>query len=586
MPPPTTRVPSDRGVPLMAPAVLRRAGAVIGVAALVLTTIGWLAYRQDLQHRRTLLLSEASAAVALEREFLERELRAVQSDLLFLSQQPLLQRFFDDEDGARSALEREYAGFAQSKPLYDQIRLLDLSGQEVVRINHLGDREGVEIVERHRLVSKASRYYVREAATLQPGEIFVSPLDLNVELGEIERPLTPVIRFVTPVVDRGANRRGLLVLNYAGTRLLGKLRELAAGVPGDMLLLNTQGEYLQAPEPYREWGWLLGHSASFRDDYPAVWETIRTADRPQVQLGSDLFTAQRVVLGDGVTSGSGAVLLVSRIGMGEVASLRPGAGVVLPIAGVFAAIVGLAFYWTRVTVGRRSQERRIAESEARLRILSKRLLAAQEEERRSLSRMLHDELGQEVTAIALDLKAARRHGGEAIQPALGRAIDETGKVLSSIHEVAGRIRSSVLDDLGLRDAIESYVSDYEEVTGVAVDLCLDFPVAPVPATVGENLYRILQEALRNVSTHAATDTVRVTVDSGSGQIELTVEDHGCGFDPGALPDSRRLGLLGMRERVELLGGEFDLEAATGHGTRIRIRLPLDTKATESGVTRP
>tara|TARA_B100000315_G_scaffold239345_1_gene258033 strand:- start:2350 stop:3510 length:1161 start_codon:yes stop_codon:yes gene_type:complete len=339
----------------MAPAVLRRAGAVIGVAALVLTTIGWLAYRQDLQHRRTLLLSEASAAVALEREFLERELRAVQSDLLFLSQQPLLQRFFDDEDGARSALEREYAGFAQSKPLYDQIRLLDLSGQEVVRINHLGDREGVEIVERHRLVSKASRYYVREAATLQPGEIFVSPLDLNVELGEIERPLTPVIRFVTPVVDRGANRRGLLVLNYAGTRLLGKLRELAAGVPGDMLLLNTQGEYLQAPEPYREWGWLLGHSASFRDDYPAVWETIRTADRPQVQLGSDLFTAQRVVLGDGVTSGSGAVLLVSRIGMGEVASLRPGAGVVLPIAGVFAAIVGLAFYWTRVTVGRRSR---------------------------------------------------------------------------------------------------------------------------------------------------------------------------------------------------------------------------------------
>jgi signal transduction histidine kinase len=208
------------------------------------------------------------------------------------------------------------------------------------------------------------------------------------------------------------------------------------------------------------------------------------------------------------------------------------------------------------------------------------LLAAQEEERRSLSRMLHDELGQRVTAIGLDLKAAlRRRGDAAADPSLRRAVAETDGVLSSLHEIATRVRPSVLDDLGLEDAIESYVSEYEERTGVSVEMELRLPPEGVPGAVGENLYRILQEALSNVSTHAGTDKVSVTLVAVPGGLELSIEDAGRGFDTSALKTSSRLGILGIQERVELLGGRFELDTAPGRGTRIHIQLSLPDEET-------
>jgi signal transduction histidine kinase len=563
---------SDDGSTIAA-AVFRRAAAAIAVAAVLLAIIGGLAYRQDLEYRRTLLQRDGSYVVALEREFLARELGAVRADLLFLAQQPLLGRVAAGEEGARQALEREYTGFARSKPLYDQIRYLDEGGQEVVRVNRRGDT--VEVVPEEGLQSKADRYYVRDTLDLQVGEVFVSPLDLNVERGQIELPPRPVIRLVTPVVEETGARRGLLVLNYAGARLLGKLRELAGSSRGDLLLINMDGEYLQAHDPDREWGWLLGHSASFRDDYPAAWDRIRAADRAQLQIGADLFTTERVPLAEGAGAGRNAVVVISRIAMGEATDLRPGAGRLLPLLGTLAGIVGLAFYWARVTVGRQMQERRIAASEARLRALSSRLLAAQEEERKSLSRMLHDELGQRVTAIALDLKAAlRRHDEHETDSALQRAVGETDGVLATLHELASRVRPSVLDDLGLADAIESFVSDYEKRTGVSVATELRLPSGDLSGALGEGVYRIVQEALANVQAHADTASARVDLAADGRALELTVEDEGRGFDAATLTDSTRLGILGMRERAELLGGTFELETAPGRGTRIHVRLPL------------
>lgn len=554
-------------------AVWRRAAVASVAAILLLALVVSFAQRQNRRHRGTLLLREGSYAVALEREFLVRELQAVQSDLRFLAQQPLLEHFLTGDAAARPALEQEYASFARSKPLYDQIRFLDESGQEVIRVNRRGDE--VEVVDASQLQSKAARYYYREASALAVGEIYVSPFDLNVERGEIERPPKPVIRLATPVVDRRGQGRGLVVLNYAGSVLLGKLGEIARASRGDMMLVNTQGEYLQAPAPNPEWGWPLGHSESFRVDHPAAWGRIRDKDQAQVQIGDDLFTSERVLPTAGAASKESAIVVISRVSMSRAIDLRPGAGAVVLLIATVAGIVAVAFYWARVTVAHRTQEQRIAESEARLRALSSRLLAAQEEERRSLSRMLHDELGQSVTAIALNLKSALRHcSDEETEPLLRRAVEDTDGVLSSLHEIATRVRPSVLDDLGLEDAFESYVSEFEERTGVSVETELHLPSEGIPGTVGENLYRILQEALSNVSAHAGTDAAHVRLVAKGGGIELTIEDEGRGFDPATLKGSSRLGILGMRERVELLRGRFILRTAPGRGTKILIRLSL------------
>lgn len=553
-------------------AVWRRAVAASLAGTLLVAAAALLVYWQDLRHREALLMREGDYVVALEQEFLSQELRAVHSDLLFLAQQPLLERMLVGAAGARAALEREYAGFARTKPLYDQIRILDETGREAVRVNRRG--EEVQIVDESDLQLKGNRGYFRAGIELGVGEVFVSPLDLNVEHGEIERPLNPVIRLVTPVADPLSGRRALLVLNYAAARLLGKLREVAAASRGEMMLVDPQGEYLQSPDPGREWGWLLGHEDSFRSDHPAVWERILADDRIQTRIDGDLFTATWVPLVTGAAEENRGVAIISRIPLSEGHGVFRGTGTALLLLGTFVAIVAAAFYWARSTLARRAQEQHIAASEGRLRALSSRLLAAQEDERRSLSRMLHDDLGQRVTTIALDLKATLPHADEAGEKMLRRAVGEAEQVLSSLHEIATRVRPSVLDDLGLEHAIESYVSDYEERTGVSVDLELRLPPEGPSGAAAENVYRILQEALSNVSIHAGTAAARVELVAEPGALALTIEDEGRGFDAMAVKSLGRLGILGMRERVELLGGEFELETAPGRGTRIHVRLPL------------
>src|SRR5262249_37329838 len=151
---------------------------------------------------------------------------------------------------------------------------------------------------------------------------------------------------------------------------------------------------------------------------------------------------------------------------------------------------------------RREQERKIAESESRLRSLSGQLMTAQEEERRSIARDLHDEMGQVVTAMTLDLQRAAAAEPERKNELISHALLGAARLLDTIHEVAARIRPSLLDDLGLKDALRSFLSDYEHRTRVAVHADLQFERSDLPAGVSENVYRIVQEALTNVAKHA------------------------------------------------------------------------------------
>lgn len=556
--------------------VWARATAATGVALLVLAVFAGAVYRQAASHQRDLARHEGAHLLDLEREFLARELASMRADLAYLAQQPLPGRVLDGEPGALRALEREYLGFARAKPRYVQVRLLDRTGRERVRINRRG--AALERVEAGLLQQKGDRYYFQQAIGLPLGSVFVSPLDLNVEQGRIEWPPRPVIRLAAPVRGSLGVNRGLLVLNYAGGLLLDELRALAEATGGRTALVDHEGEYLLAADPRHEWGWLLGHEASFRRDHPAAWERVRGAERADFWLDGEHLSAEWVALGDPDATDSTSVAIVAR--MPTRAVLAPGARAAAAGLGLvlLAMLWGLSYVWARASAARREQDRRIAESEARLRMLSSQLLAAQEDERRSLSRVLHDELGQTVTAIRLDLKnAERRTEDPKAREALGRAAADAEAVLSSLHEIATRVRPSVLDDLGLGDALESYVAELGSRTGLEVELVMELGGDPPQGPLAENLYRIVQEALANVAHHAETDRARVELVARDGELHLSVEDHGCGFDPEELKASRRLGILGMRERVELLGGEFELEAAPGRGTRLEVRLPREAE---------
>ena len=151
-----------------------------------------------------------------------------------------------------------------------------------------------------------------------------------------------------------------------------------------------------------------------------------------------------------------------------------------------------------------------------------------------------------------------------------------GCLLDRIHEISTRVRPTMLDDLGLKDAVQSLLTEYERSSGIVPKSELRFDDDAVTAIVSENVYRILQEALTNVSRHARSSEVFVCLNAAKDCIGLTVRDAGVGFDPTSL-DSKRLGILGMRERAELLGGTFALKSEPGKGTEIHVVIPFSNK---------
>ncbi len=587
MPPPLTEKVSFRSI-----GVLRRFLKPLVVSIIILIPIMALLFMQDLEHRRITLQQEGQFAVALQQEFAQLEFEAVQADLLYLAQQLALKQYLSGDQDSKKTLQQDFQKLAESKAIYDQIRVLDEAGKEVIRVNY--NDGGATIVPEDELQTKATRYYYQAAMKLDEGEIFVSPFDLNQEHGEIEQPIKPVIRFLTPVFDKSGERRGLLVLNYLGAHLLSKLKEITTGFVGDVMLVNLDGEYLQAPNPDDEWGWMVGHDASFRQQYPAAWRRIRENANEQFRIGRGSFAfreitpSMRLSSKDGLdsetvgTASENSLLLIAHVPLSVASTasrsvLRP----LIIMSGVALAVAAvLSLYWARSAVVRERQEAWLADSESRLRRLSSQLLAAQEVERRSISRDLHDELGQQVTAISLELKlAARKNNDPWTTESLERAISETEHLLTSLHQIAARLRPSVLDDLGLRDALGSYISEYEQRTGIVVHSSMRFASEDIPPTVGENVYRIVQESLSNVANHAQTEEVWVRIESEADCLRMTLRDEGVGFDPVGLQDSPRLGMLGMRERVELLNGQFRLSAAPGAGVEIEISIPFDLQPT-------
>ena len=214
--------------------------------------------------------------------------------------------------------------------------------------------------------------------------------------------------------------------------------------------------------------------------------------------------------------------------------------------------------------------------------MSAQLIRLQEEERRSLSREIHDSLGQQATAINLDLKMLKESLPDL--PELDRVINESGELLSSLHGFATRVRPAELDDLGLREAIESHVSEFGNRTNIECDFQCHFGTGVIDSALETHVFRIVQEALNNISKHADANiaSVELKIDERENELELVIADDGVGIesDPNTNgKDSgfeKRLGVLGMRERVELLRGEMDLEGASSRGTTLEIRIPLTT----------
>jgi two-component system, NarL family, sensor histidine kinase DevS len=198
------------------------------------------------------------------------------------------------------------------------------------------------------------------------------------------------------------------------------------------------------------------------------------------------------------------------------------------------------------------------------------LLGGQELERKRLARELHDEMGQALTSILLGLKALEERVG--VEP-LALVRELVGSALDSVRRLAVELRPHALDDFGLQAALERLTSVVGERSGLELHLNVAARAGELPPGHETAIYRIVQEALTNVVKHAQARSVSVVVASSDSAVRAVIEDDGVGFKIGTVRENA-FGLLGMRERVSILGGRFELESSPGAGTTIVAELPL------------
>lgn len=236
------------------------------------------------------------------------------------------------------------------------------------------------------------------------------------------------------------------------------------------------------------------------------------------------------------------------------------------------------------TVETRSSElsralRELQEKEQGLRELSARAVSMQEAERRAIARELHDSAGQSLTAIRIHMQLIgdlmAKHGDDQRGTDLAaRTLTMVDATLEEIRRAVNTLGPAVLDDVGLAEAIDRACVDTAEALGITVDCEVELDDEPLSPALESTAYRLVQEAMTNIARHAEASEVRVRVRKLDGEVHVTVVDDGKGFDPDDVKIGRSRGLVGMRERTELLGGTLVLESAPGHGATVRAILPI------------
>jgi two-component system, NarL family, sensor histidine kinase UhpB len=251
---------------------------------------------------------------------------------------------------------------------------------------------------------------------------------------------------------------------------------------------------------------------------------------------------------------------------------------VFDASGAVIAIEGIA----RDITAQIEAYERLRESKDQLRSLAAKVEAAREEERAAVAREIHDELGQTLTALKLEIQRAipliRNHG-----PAIDRLQSMAGLcewAIHSVQRIATTLRPATLDHLGLPEAIRWEAEEFRVRTGVRCRVAMKTDVTVLTREQQTVVFRVFQEALTNVGRHASASAVTVRIREDDSTFELEIRDNGRGIDLKEASGPRALGLLGMQERAELIGGTFEVTSGPRRGTTITIRVPIRPRAAD------
>ncbi len=249
-------------------------------------------YRLEAEHKKDQFLATEVRYLELQSRTVTQTIASVVKDLRFLASLPGVSLFLEDGKARPGAsnLAQVFITLAQEKKIYDQVRLLDMKGMEVLRVNFKKDH--ARLLPRGELQNKARRYYFKDALRLEAGKVFISPLDLNIEHGEIERPFKPMIRFGSPVFDPLGRKQGVVLTNYLGGNLLHGLDGRPLPSQNRVMLLNSDGYWLKGGPSGDDWGFMFPdkQDKTFAKIFPGEWEGILKQEKGQFFGPQGLFT--------------------------------------------------------------------------------------------------------------------------------------------------------------------------------------------------------------------------------------------------------------------------------------------------------
>lgn len=234
---------------------------------------------------------------------------------------------------------------------------------------------------------------------------------------------------------------------------------------------------------------------------------------------------------------------------------------------------------------RRDSENYLKTSGEQLRALSARLQEVREEERLLVAREIHDELGQLLTVLKIDLTLLKNNfqkskGSDSVVSELLSMIKVADSGIESVQRIATELRPLILEDLGLLEGIEWYAKDFEKRTGIRCEIRIPAGILSLEKDASIALFRIFQEALTNAARHSKASSIQVSCLEEGQFLILKIQDNGIGIDPKKLNQSKSLGLIGMRERAVVLGGEVSISGGPGKGVSVIVKIPISNRNKE------
>jgi signal transduction histidine kinase len=595
-----------------------------GLSAIVLVGC-WAVYQSQKNQVLSEIAGLASGRVLYQQKALTLDLNEVAADLRILADQTSVRRFIQEPTpGSKQEVQRQFLLFSRTRGLYDQIRILDANGMEVVRVDY--NNGGPAVVPDAQLQNKRGRYYFDDTFQLEPGQVFVSPLDLNIEHGQIEQPLKPMIRFGMPLFDGSGRKRGILLLNYFGQKALSRFAQAGFGSRGDQpMLLNSEGYWLESPSDEDEWGFMFGQNRTFAGRYPDAWAATLAESRGSciTKAGRFFFdTVYPLAAGQVSSTGAGAAYEPSRgdVGAGSrfwkvvsfvpesviAARMAPRKRVMTGVAVLLLAMLGAAFY-----VMARS-ELRDQESMARLQHGKEMAEDANRTKSTFLANMSH-ELRTPLNAILgyseMLMEEAEDLGQEESVPDLKRIHGAGKHLLALINDIldlskieAGKMELYLeeFDLSGVIDEIAATVDTLVKRRGNVLEVERGAELGTIYADmtkVRQSFFNLISNAAKFTENGTITLSVRRGREADGDWVTLAVADTGIGIAEGKLAKvfeefaqaevstTRKYGGTGLglaitKRFCAMMGGSIGVESKLGEGSTFTIRLPAEVGALE------